>query len=152
MYLKLTNLFIYFIPLSILSNCNNFEREAELKKFLKNELRINHDAKEILQVFILQDKICGACTDEVLSFIYSLDHEHSLVAVSNESKELIKQLKTNIGEKNIFVDSNKSIDRHGLRYARDLVVLFRQGELVFWSFIEHDKFDKIKKGLRKGIL
>jgi hypothetical protein len=135
--------------ISIVSSCTKFERNEEVIKFLKKEAGIEIDTFESFNLFILQDQICGACTNSILSFIYGLDHKNTMVLTSNESQVLIKQLKKNIGEANVFVDKNRLIERYGLRYAKDLIIIYKKGELKYYAFLKEDDFDKIEKNYIK---
>jgi hypothetical protein len=135
--------------ISIVSSCTKFERNDEVLRFLKEEANIKIDTMESFNLFILQDQICGACTNSILSFIYGLDHKNSLVITSNESQILIKQLKNNIGESNVFVDKNRLIERYGLRYAKDLIIIYKKGKFQYYAFLKEDDFDEIKKNYSK---
>ena len=126
-------------------SCTKFERHEETIRFLKDEVNINIDTMDRFNLFILQDQICGACTNSILSFVYSLDHYNSLVVISNDNQLLIKQLKKNIGKSNIYIDKNRLIERYGLRYAKDLVVIFNKGELKYYAFLKDEEFEEIKK-------
>ncbi len=128
-----------------LSSCNKFERQQEVINFLHKEANIDINTLDNFILFVLQDQICGACTNSVLNFIYSLEHKNSLVIVSDSNKELISQLIQELGEKNIFIDNENRIARYGLRYARDLIVIFNQGNLKYYSFMDESKFDEIRK-------
>lgn len=127
--------------------CTKFEREEEALKFLNKEAIIQLDTFDTYRLFILQDQVCGACTSSILSFVYSLDHQHSLIVVSGDNKELVKQLRKNIGESKVFVDKKRLVERYGLRYAQDLVLVFRKGELKYYAFLTEDNLAKIKKNL-----
>lgn len=133
----------------IVSSCTKFERNDEVIRFLKEEANIKIDTFESFNLFILQDQICGACTNSVLSFIYNLDHKNSMIITSNENKILIKQLKNNLGESNVFIDKNRLIERYGLRYAKDLIIIYKKGELQYYAFLKEDDFDEIKKNFNK---
>ena len=126
-------------------SCTKFERHEETIRFLKDEVNINIDTMDRFNLFILQDQICGACTNSILSFVYSFDHYNSLVVISNDNQLLIKQLKKNIGKSNIYIDKNRLIERYGLRYAKDLVVIFNKGELKYYAFLKDEDFEEIKK-------
>lgn len=126
-----------------------FERNVEVLKFLREEAKIEIDTIESFNVFVLQDQICGACTNSILSFMYSLDHKNTLTIASNENQLFINQLRNNMGASNVFVDRNRLIERYGLRYAKDLVIIYNKGKLQYYAFLKEDDLDVIKKNYYK---
>lgn len=130
-----------------LFGCNQFERADELKNFLKNELNTDPDKIEELNLFVLQDGMCGACTGSVLSFIYSIDNDNVYFVISDRDERLRKQLYSNVGEEKVLIDKNRKLDRYGLRFANDIFVSFKKGEISYWTFVTDNKFNKIRKRL-----
>lgn len=139
MYLTIFGFFLF--------GCNEFEKTEEIKNFLKNELNTDTDKIEVLNLFVLQYGICGASTEEILSFIYSLDNDDVYVVVGDVDVNLIKQLHSNMGEEKVLIDKNQKLDRYGLRFANDIFVSFKKGEIGYWTFVTENKFNKIRKCL-----
>jgi hypothetical protein len=147
MYSKYIKYRLAALIMMLLIGCTEFERKKEVLMFLDQEVNINLDTVEQLNLFILQDQICGACTNSVLNFIYSLDHSSSIIVTSNESHELTKTLKEKLGDSKVFIDKSRLIDKYGLRYANDLVVTIKHGKIDFWSFVKESEFEKISNNI-----
>jgi hypothetical protein len=127
--------------------CARFEREGELLRFLNTELNISIDTIKDLKVFILQDKICGACTDSILQFIISLEPKNNLIVLSDMNKKVLNQVTSRFDTSQVYIDRNDLVGRYGMRYAQDLVVVLSRGKVRYWSFIKEERLEKIRKNL-----
>ena len=147
-YLRLISIFVLLLTLSS-SSCNNFERETQVIKLLKDKENIDVEREKSLQVIVLQDNVCGACSESVLDFVFDLDLQNSLIVLSDENEKLLYKFRNEIGEQNMLIDSTYLIEKYGLRYARSLIVSFEKGKLDFWSFIEEKEFEKIRRKMKR---
>lgn len=130
-------------------SCGAFERERELVRLLSVETGLDVTQISSMNIIILQDNICGACTDDVLQFITQLPGEHTYFILSEEQPGILNHLRAHISEEKIFIDKEDLIVRYGLRYARDLIVVFSEGKVKYWAFIKEENFPDILKKMNE---
>lgn len=125
--------------------CNSFEREKELFLLLKKELNLNAQSIDNLDVYILQDDFCGACSQEIIDFMFDMIGPNSLLFMSDKNEKLVKLFKQKIEQRQIYIDDNRLIERYGLRYPKGIYIKIDKGEIKKWFFMIEDNFKKIEK-------
>lgn len=144
-YLRLFSFIVIYIVLySCSSEHNNFERELQVIKLLKDKKDIDVNKEERIQVFVLQSSVCGACTKEIISSILTLNLNNAIILLGDDNSILLHQFEEEVGSDRLIIDSTRVIDRYGLRYAEDVFVSFRKGKLDYWTFIKDETFNRIR--------
>ncbi|MEM8524750.1 MAG: hypothetical protein AAGG68_08900 [Bacteroidota bacterium] len=151
LYLKSSHIFLLFFILNLLGCKNNasFEREQEVINYLQKIHSVELSDQAI--VIMLQTNFCGACTEDVLSFIgKSISNVRIPIhlVLADDSMKIVGQLK-DFEHVNVLIDKDFSLERYGLRYPTDLFFLIDHQSIRYWSFIEESHFKSIRRQLEK---
>lgn len=142
---------ILSVFLSLLVQCNNgkgkdFERELELANYLSNIHGISIENYNGY-VFILQAGFCGACTNEVTSFIdsfFSNNQVPSIFIFSKDQELLTKKFKSYKNSRTV-IDRDFNLEKYGLITTSDFLLKYESGHIASYYDLKRDSFDKIKR-------
>lgn len=138
------------VLLSLMVQCNgkdkNFDREIELANYLTNIHGINIENYNGY-VFILQAGFCGACTNEVTSFIdsfFSNNQTPSIFIFSKDQELLTKKFKSYKNSRTV-IDRYFNLEKYGLITTSDILLKYENGGVIYHYDLKKVPFDKIKR-------
>lgn len=148
-----TGLFLIF---AILANAcghrTTFPREDGVLK-LSEVLNISPEHKTSL--VILQTRSCGACTDEVLSFIngrFRKANSFPVVIVhSSRDSSILSRLSGFQTEDFVFVEPYQ-LGKMGLDLSKDMVFILCGNQILYWEKITSENFNLIEKKINKNLV
>lgn len=147
---KIKSYFPLLLLTTLFLSCNSlkkFDREQELNSYLTKVHYI--DLKHPKIVILLQTNFCGACSQEVITFISNelkQSKMQTIIILSKEDKKIISELSSlNNKEVVILIDREYELEKYGLLFTSDLIFLFENSSISFWEFIEEEKFSEIKR-------
>jgi hypothetical protein len=132
---------LFFVALPA---CSKFEREQELIQLLTQEAGLKSEQLEDLRIFVLQDNICGACTDSILNFISQVNHSSSFIIVSDKNMKVLNRINATYAPSQVFIDQNNLVGRYGMRFAKDVVIVLKNKKVHYWAFLKEDNLHKIQ--------
>ena len=140
--------FFLNLLLALISGCTESkfnESHAVLaeKYFRSLEQDASSSSKKIF--LVLNPSFCGACTEEIMDFVNSLNFGLNPVSaiLSSEDSLVISKLRSIPTCKVYFSDYN-NLEKHGLYGAYDMIFFLKRGKVTFSSKLSPENFEKIK--------
>jgi peroxiredoxin len=130
------------------SCAKKFERDKELYQYLSKVHDLNLDKKKV--IIILQTDFCGACTNNVISFLNEELEKlqiETIIIFSKNKKEITSQFDKENSNIKILFDKEFQIEKFGLQFTSDLFFLFENSYIQYWNFIEEEEFKSIQHKL-----
>lgn len=131
--------------------CNQtFEREQELLSYIEKECSL--DVSTERWVVLLQTDMCGACTNQVITFILQEMHCDSipvLVLFSSHNEQLLRRICHNEGNLQCHVAVNYNFERYGIRYTDDMLFLISESKIREYYRLSQDRLRSIRKKFPK---
>ena len=123
-----------------------FEREKQLYLYLNKVQNIDaNELQTIDYVFVVQTGRCQSCVDEVKVFLKSKFSKSSSKKLFILGAKSNKDFYASFNNAIVKVDYEFNMERYGLVFADDLLVEQSQGQLHFWSFLNHLALPSLEK-------
>lgn len=120
----------------------DFTHFGDLKNYLAKVHGVEMPENESI-IFLLQLDMCGACTEQNKLHAVKFLRENSgkkYIILSRQDNDLASFFLQHLGEHavNILQDDGLEIERYGLRFAKDLMLVLDQGQIQDWSYLTSD--------------